>query len=385
MEFVVPRDEHELVRIFGDLLFDRWEKAPKRGKNKEPTFSDSGMFFIERTGILNRVFRRWFGTTWGRRNWSRDFSGETPRQELVHHNPDFGLGKAYLSVKLLRSDETRDVAPYLLSRAMLEAQGGLIVYGLHQLGKGRRTPFHEPYFDPDFRRFANWLWEGEQQAKRFSSHRLPAKAEERYWGLFWVQCGAILAYALMPLLLLPKRELMALAGSFQDIFELHAAEQGGKADDFIDVDTLLFDLWGTLRRKIAALLPFEQAVVRKTDSQERPIKRAKNPRVAYSIALLYQLGVALDEGILFPADRYFGGLEAVWTNIDNFGRDLGFTIVVANNGGKLPKEMRPAIEEDEVEGPLAETVGQSALDIKRLWFVPPTAFRFLDSVRQYVI
>ena len=56
----------------------------------------------------------------------------------------------------------------------------------------------------------------------------------------------------------------------------------------------------------------------------------------YSLNVYYNLGNLLDELLLFPADRYFGAVECVWTDKMNFMNDLAVGIYLLNNNLKPP-------------------------------------------------
>ncbi len=155
----------------------------------ERMITDLQLREMEHLGILNRVFRRWLQTTWGRQSWSRHFAGQTPRQELALLYPELDTGDLYLSVHLEQSSHSTHIQPLLFS----QKNTGVFESGLYQLAE---HPFNfvDPIFDVGFSSFASSL------SKLGSNGPYIAEPPS-----FWEGYYLILTVALAPLIIFSER------------------------------------------------------------------------------------------------------------------------------------------------------------------------------------
>jgi len=102
----------------------------------------------------------------------------------------------------------------------------------------------------------------------------------------------------------------------------------------------------------------------------RFVKKSKEFRK--SVEIFHRLGVAFDRYFLFPVDRYFGGMECVWTSRESFFDEMGMTISFLKNDLKPPEFNSEAKKDFDITDTLS--------DLRYIWFAPPTAFRFLESL-----
>lgn len=327
MDFILPRNEYELCELFEDLFLMKTEKfLSTLGRRDDALFrfSEKGLKIIESSGIINKIFRRWFQTTWGDENWSTHFAGETPRQELSRLYPELNTGSAFLSVDLIK-------------------------------------------------RGSNWAIEPTLDLKR-------NPPREKEWKLFWKEAGERIVFNIV--LDLPNPELTEIAQECQIYLNEFVLGQGCGIDDFLGVDKLTNGFWNIMRRHDRRLLSYENLV---SQNERKLSQNAKNPSELYSMLVFFNLGVALDEHLLCPADRYFGCAEMVWTDKMNFLGSFGRTIELANNELKMPpiKGVLENARENPSLKKLIENMEDLNFNIMRLWFAPPTSFRFLDSARQH--
>lgn len=127
------RNEYETCALFADLLFMNVEKfSPELTNDPNRIYlTDEDVALLDKTGVLNRIFRKWLQTAWLNEGDSRHFDGATPRQELAALYPDLDLGRDFITVKLQKNrNEKWSVAPVYFSRKMLKELGGGGVFEL---------------------------------------------------------------------------------------------------------------------------------------------------------------------------------------------------------------------------------------------------------------
>lgn len=378
-----PRDEFQLCEFFEDLLLMRTEKfAPgAEGESKATEdrlkFSDRGLENLKRKNVINRIFRRWLQTNWGWDNWSRHFKGETPRQEISRLYNEFDAGESLLSVELSKRGDEWSIEPRIFFSQDLPQDQGFFLYGLHSSLRGTGEVF-EPNFDPDFPDFQKRILKSEGVAKKLKSYSPPQSKEGTYWRLFWAQAGANLIFGSR--LDLPKSDLLALSMEVQNYLDSMIASQTGSRDDFVSMDQVSHDLWNILSGYDSKLESHDEVVLKNEKDLFDKLNR-EDPKFLYSMVVFFNFGVVFDQTVLFPADRYFGGAEIVWTDHRNFLRSLLTTADLANKSFIFPD-----FTKDLSEGKYAEqirTMAEENLDVMRVWFSPPTYFRFLPSVLEY--
>lgn len=376
-ELLLPRNEYEICELFEDLLFMRTEKfsfsqtEPREDKYR---LSEKGLEAISKIGVLNRIFRRWFQTTWGWNTWSRQFEGETPRQELSNLYSDFTKGRAMFSVELRKENNVWKVVPHLFFEKEMGRGNNFFLYGLREAER-KKGKILKPNFDPGFRDFLQRLFNAEEKLKKLKSYSPPSSQKEKYWRIFWLQAGPSLVFSIS--LDLSKKDLVPLGVMFQDCLEEFIHFQGTALDDFISVDELVFEFWRILQKSDQRLLPFEVMTTKEEKVLSRLLSQKKS---VYSLAVFYSLGMALDEKILFPIDRYFGSAEIVWTDKASFLQTLAVTIELGNKGFKMP----PSAGKNKEKSVLwIMGLEDTVFDVMRSWFALPTSFRLLEPVLKY--
>lgn len=375
-ELIMPRNEKELCGLFEDLLFMRTEKFPgflKEKSDDDFKLNEGDLGLLRKTGITGRIFRRWFQTTWGLNSWSVFFSGETPRQELGHYYPGPLGGNALLYVEMEERNKKWRVIPRLFLKKDIGGDGGVFSAGL----KNIKLQSLAPSFDFGFKKFAEYMLQVERLAQSLRSYNPPRDEEEKWWKLFWEQIGASLAFNIQ--MELPPKQLIKIAFEIQKFLDYFVQQQGRGTGDFIEIDNLFAYLWDILMGNDKRLLPYALMI----DKNEKIMDaRMNEPGYLYSTKIFYLLGHIFDEKILFPIDVYFGGAECVWTDHQNFlGAMINTTLLLKNNLAPPKKVLKLNPEEKKQMDYLGVT--ETAFNIERTWFAPPTVFRLLPSVMRY--
>ena len=375
-EFVLPRNERELCELFDNLLFMRTEKFTGFHKEKSDDafkLNEHDIRLLHNTGITGRIFRRWFQTNWGNMDWSTFFSGETPRQELSHYYPDIGSGNALLFAEMKERNREWRTAPHLFLKKDIAEGGGVFTLGL----KNIKPRLSVPSFDLGFKKFADYMFHMEKTAQGLKSYNPPEDEEEKWWRLFWEQVGASLVFNIK--LELPQEQLLNIAFKIQDCLDYFVRQQRGGAGDFIEIDNLFAYLWDILMDNDKRLLSYAEMI----DKNEALMDtRMSEPDYLYSTKVFFHLGHMFDEKILFPIDMYFGGVECVWTDHQNFlGALINTTMLLKNDLAVFVDNTKLSAEEKRRMNYMS--VGEIALNIECVWFAPPTVFRLLPRVTRY--
>src|SRR3989344_869442 len=382
IDFVVPRDEREMCSLFEDLLFMKTEKFVKRPRDQSPVaISERGKTLLGNIGITSRIFRRWYQTTWGNGGNSRYFLGETPRQELSVHYPDLAGGHAYMNVELVMAEEPK-IIPHFFTKDEVKKYGGVFsmgrdVFADYAKKHQKLNRLLAPHFDPEFRHFLSNIERVGGEIIGANIMQFPQDTEARFWKIFWQD--ATISYALNLELDLPRKDVIEISAFFHSLFGYTVANQGNGSDDFINFDNMFQACWDILLRFDKRLLPSDEIVnLKERCGNFDALMNIKDG--PYSLAIWYNLANLFDELILFPADRYFGAVECVWTDKQNFLNDLLITYELLNNNLKIKYDQGFTKEQKRF---LAAGIEKKATDIYRLWFAPPTAFRFLPRALKY--
>jgi len=366
----LPRNEYQFCELFEDLLFMRVGKFMSEEDQKESEkfkLTEKEIQLLNKLGVLNRIFRRWFQTTWGFEGNSEHFQGETPRQELSKLYPELNQGKEYFSVKLVKGDEGWKIVPCYFSKHFLEKEGGTFRYGLKNL-KNSRNRLVEPQLDCEFRTFIDWLKLGEKALRR-QNKRVGFENEfVKYWTLFLelaptnlvLNCG----------MKLTEKEFASMSFKFRDCLIRFFGSQPHGKDNYLATDKIIFQLWEILKQTNKKLPAFEEMA--SIAEKKGRIEKSKNFKEAEEV--FYRLGATFDRYILFPIDRYFGQAEIVWTGQQTFFNDLTISTIL------LKRNLKMEITRVQRE---FLNVGDIVYNIRYLWFAPPTSFRLLGSALRY--
>ena len=138
-------------------------------------------------------------------------------------------------------------------------------------------------------------------------------------------------------------------------------------------DDIFAGLWEAIRVFDSGVLSYEELMV--ATEHEKDVERfKKDKRLKNSLERMSNLGILFDRYILFPMERYFNGVELVWTNHDTFLDDLSATMLTLK--GKLkPEELY--IKDKNFLDVL------SPYDLRYMWFSPCSAFRLTGEIFKY--
>ncbi|SRR4030042_2570259 len=367
-----PRNEREICELFEDLLFLKTEKfSPGLSSEKnDHELSDKDIALLSKTGILNRIFRRWFQTTFGHENVSEYFNGETPRQELTRIKPRLGEGKEYLSVNLERIEGEWRVIPYYSSEELLKKEGGVFMSGFKNLEKAKKQDLVNPQFDIGFETFVYLLKEMEKFKKKNNKELSFNTDFAKYLGLF-LELG-ISQVVLNCGIKFNKKEFNRTADNFYNCLTYYFSKQSYKKDNYLSSDEIIFAFWNILRENDKELPSFEKII--NIDYKKKRIE--KEPDFKKTVEIFYRLNKAFDAYVLFPIERYFGLAEIVWTDKVSFFDDLGITFNLLKNNLK--------VKADNIEkGAKYLNINDIAWDLKYIWFCPCHSFRMLGPAFQY--
>lgn len=371
----LPRNEYEMCGFFEDLLFIKTEKfSPELGPESEEfklKLTDKDAALLDKTGVLNRIFRRWFQLTWLYEGESKHFKGATPRQELTELYPDLENGRDFISVKLAKSGEQWKVAPCYFSKKWLEEEKNVFEFGLKNL-KNRKNEFVEPQLDCEFEVFIDWLSRAEKVAKKIRPERMKFENEFiKYLMLFLETTPSNIILNCRIDTDLTKEKFGKASFNLKEYIFYLFGNQGRGKDDYWDIDEVFSNCWDILKEADKSLISYRDVI----DIGNRIQKIGGNKSFKKSAEVLYRLGVAFDRYFLFPLDRYFGGMEVVWTDKQAFFNELAITIKLLKKNLKIERDF-------EAEKRFLD-IGDIAYDIRYIWFAPSTSFRFLDSIYRY--
>lgn len=369
VQFTIPRNEYELCKIFEDLVFMKTEKFFSSSRSEPKlNFTDKGLELLGTLGITGRIFRRWYQTNWGYNNPSRHFQGETPRQELSIRYPDLEKGLAYLTVELVRRESGQlGIVPHFFDKKSKEISKGLFTAGEDYETKNKtRYKLSFPSYDPGFKEALSLIKTVDKEIS--GSIGFPEDQESKYLNLFWED--VFLAIALNSEIDLPRDSLVEIASNIRIIFEKLIREQGTNRDNFISFDEAHYFIWQVLCHFDHKLLS-QDILLGSHDVKE--ILSYKNGE--YSLTVHYTLTNNLDELLFFPADRYFGAVECVWTDKMHFMQDMFATTELLNNNLIMKTFDKRSKRESRFESKMIE----KASDPYSIWYAPCTAFRILPS------
>jgi len=370
----LPRNEYEMCGFFEDLLFMKIEKfSPELGSESEKLklrLTDKDTTLLDKTGILNRIFRRWFQTTWLYEGESKHFKGATPRQELARLYPDLENGWDFMSVKLINNNKGWNIAPCYFSKKWLEEEKNVFEFGLKNL-KNHKNEFVEPQLDCEFEVFIDWLSRAEKVAGKINPKMKFDNDFVKYLMLFFetIPSNIILNCRIDPDF--TKEKFGKASFNLREYIFYLFKNQGRGKDDYWDIDDVFFNCWDILRGADKSLISYGDVI----DIGNRVQKIRANKSFKKSAEVLYRLGVAFDRYFLFPLDRYFGGMEVVWSDTQSFLNELAITINLLKNNLSIERDFKS-------ERKFLD-IGDIAYDIRYIWFAPSTSFRFLDSIYRY--
>ena len=351
----MPRNEYELCELFEVLLFGRIDKFSSETSVKKInklSLADNEIERLYNSGIINRIFRKWFQINWLYDGDSAHFTGATPRQELDRLYPNLANGGDYMAVELENRNGGWKVVPHYYAKKYLLQNGGVFEFGRKQSAAGGKT-FAAPQFDCEFSIFSNMV---ELFGGKFAGKPLGA--------FITMAAGNIIINTGMDL---TEDKFLDLTNNFYECLIWILKHHPKGEDNFLEIDKVFFNIWDILRSSDKNLLSF--AELAGTDKFDR--KRAgKDLDYRKSQEVLFKLGTAFDRYFLFPLDRYFGMAEIVWTEKEIFMADLGMTNELLKNDFKIKQvgEKQDLLK-----------IGSLMDDMRYFWFSPPTCFRLLDS------
>ena len=237
--------------------------------------------------------------------------------------------------------------------------------------KGQKNELAEPQLDCEFEVFVDWLSRSEKVAKKINPKMKFDNNFSKYLMLFLettssniiLNCGVDIEPA--------KEKFGKVSFKLRDYIFWLFKNQGRGKDDYWDIDDVFLNCWDILREVDKNLIPYRDVI----DLGRRVQKISSNKLFKKSAEVMYRLGVAFDRYFLFPLDRYFGGMEVVWTDQKAFFNELAVTINLLKKNFKIERDF-------EAERKFLD-IGDIAYDIRYIWLAPSTSFRFLDSIYRY--
>ncbi|KKP33211.1 MAG: hypothetical protein A2360_04840 [Candidatus Staskawiczbacteria bacterium RIFOXYB1_FULL_32_11] len=381
-----PRNEHEICELFEDLLFMRTDEIMPGELGKEDlkekekfTLSDKEKEKLSKSGIINRIFRRWFQINWGWENVSEYFEGETPRQEMAHIYPGINRGKDYFSVNLEKIDNQWKIKPHYYPENFLKQNGGLFQYALKNLREQKDNKvIIEPFFDLEFKEFISWLDFGDDAIKKELKEKDNFGNDYyKYWDLFLRMTSGNIVLNL-GIRRLNEDEFSDLCFDIKNCIINFFSSQLEGHKDYLYLDDLHKFLWNTVSRFDNKMISYEE-ITELTGSDKNISKFKKNENLKRSIELYHNLGVLMDRYIFFPIERYFNGIEQVWTSKEAFLDDLSATMMILK--GELKQKDLYLNKNDPEYNNYLDAL--SPYDLRYLWFVPCTAFRLTGDTFKY--
>ncbi len=363
------RNEYEMCEMFAILLFMEVEKfSPDLANDpNRVSLTDEDIALLDKSGILSRIFRKWLQTAWLNEGDSQHFDGATSRQELAALYPDLDLGRDFFSVKLQKDENEKWVVfPLYFSRKQLqESGGGVFEMGLKNLREGKQKKSVAPNFDCEFAAFIDFLDISAQfgrVVKKFNSDF------DRYFNLFFHAAPA--QVILNSGINLGEEKFVKMTAELYACLDWLFSHQRKGKDDFFGMDPVFRAIWGIFQKFDPNLAGYEEMVRMDKAAMARFGKKSKEFKK--STEIFHRLGIAFDRYFLFPIDCYFGGMECVWTSRESFFDEMGMTINFLKNDLKPPKFNPEAKKDFDITDTLS--------NLKYIWFAPPTAFRFLESL-----
>ncbi len=361
------RNEYEMCEMFSDLLFMKTEKfAPSLNDDPDRIdLNNEDIALLDKTGVLNRIFRKWMGTTWLNDGNSKHFAGATPRQELSVLYPDLEIGRDFISAKLERNkDGSWAIVPaYFSKKALKDGGGSAIEMGLKNLKKGGQGGLIEPQLDCEFEAFIGLL---ELMEKSGRSKIDYGDEFTRYISLALTAAPAHII--LNSGLKLGENEFMKIVPEVSNYLNWLFTNQKKDNDDFFDFDDIFKELWGILRITNKNLGAYREIAAMDDKTKTKLLRQSAAFKETAEI--FYRTGIAFDRYFLFPLDRYFGGVECVWTSKETFMNQMGFTVDILKSNLDPKRDLKK--EKAYLD------IGDTLFDLRYNWFAPPTAFRFLE-------
>jgi hypothetical protein len=353
-----PRNEFEICALFEPLLFFRTEYF--LDEPSKINISNRDIELLEQSGVINRIFRRWFQTTWGDDIWTSHFRGETPRQELGRYYPEINSGEMFITAKLEKNFGSWIVKPVVFSKVK-DKSADLYDFAFKESKKTTDKLFY-PVYDKNFHRFSLWVEDTIEKTSIIGRDDYGEDIFSKRFGAFWDNAGANIILNLG--LKAPRAELLAASIVLQEIMTRYFKSYRAGHDNFLNTDTIFHKIWNVIASTESELINFDALM-----DKNAP----KNKKYEYSSLILYRLGIVFDEFVLFPLNQYFNGAEMVWTSKDNFISDLLVTY-------ELLRKSKNMSNRDMFRG--YKTVAAME-ELEEVWISPCTSFRLIGKVCEF--
>jgi hypothetical protein len=305
------RNEYEMCRIFGDLLFMNVEKfSPDLADDPDRVcLTEKDIALLDKSKILNRIFRKWMQTTWLNEGDSQHFDGATPRQELAALYPDLDLGRDFISAKLQKNQNGEwAVAPVYFSRKILKesGNGGVFELGLKNIESAKRGEAVPPHFDCEFAAFLGVL----DISARFGRVTKKFKSDfDRYFSLFFH--AAPVQVVLNSGINLEEEKFVKMTDELCRYLNWLFSHQRKEKDDFFGMDPVFRVIWGIFQKFRPSLASYEEMVQLDEAAMVRLAKNGKELRKSMKFFIAW--GLPLTVISFFP-------LIAILAEWNAFGR-----------------------------------------------------------------
>jgi hypothetical protein len=279
--------------------------------------------------------------------------------------PDLETGHDFISAKL---DKNKDgnwaaVPAYFSKKALKDGGGSAIEMGLKNLKNAGQGGLTEPQLDCEFGAFIGFL---ELMEKSGRSKIDFVDEFTRYLSLALIAAPANII--LNSGVKLGESEFMKIVPEVSNYLNWLFTNQRKGKDDFFDFDDIFKELWSILKKTDKNLGAYGEIVAMDDKTKKKLLRQSAAFKETAEI--FYRMGIAFDRYFLFPLDRYFGGVECVWTSKETFMDQMGVTIHILKS--KLDPKRDLKKEKEYLD------IGDTLFDLRYNWFAPPTAFRFLE-------
>jgi hypothetical protein len=351
-----PRNEFEMCSLFENLVFMQRDYGQGLLEIRPDEMSKQKLW---ESGLINLIFRRWLQTTWGINNWTDHFEGETPRQELARMYPELNKGGMHFTVGMEKEDGRWRVRPAVFSQKV-NRRDDFYDFALEESKKNDEEMFY-PVYDKFFRRFSSWLDETIEINKKAGIKKRPVDKFEERFGAFWNNAAANVLFNLD--LDIEKSRLIAITGVVQEILNRFFHDYKEEPGYFLDMDSIFEKIWIVLANADSRLMSMAEI------HNQGMLDKKNN----YSNTVYFHLGLNIDKHILLPMERYFNGLELIWTVKDNFLADLHDTLA-------LLKKIKNLSNKDRFRSQKEADIMEEMEDI---WYSPCTSFRPIGKVYDF--
>ena len=359
----VPNSIQHLIREQGN---DFWNFAGLSINHGEIPLN--AWVFIAESGTFNRIFRRWYQTTWLAGNWCDSFNGTTPMQfvrmnaeNLFPENHSHWYVSCYIDETALSADKAPalrmymvpystnchgDESEYLPVITAFKALEGFFLKGVSISSDGKLSNVFKDRWrnylclDVDFLPWAaQVLWD--KGLLEFKASSLPKKGKAS------LNSQGKAYFSFEPQYQLPsflKCFILGAASRIINSMERHIVIGREKtisrqkrtiffdelvsmiknvfgSASWVDVDEFLLAFWDVLVKLFPDRFLPGQAVC--DIEKDREYWKRKEPfRAIMTKCAFYDLALAFDRYFLFPLNWYFGLAECVWTDREQVGKAL---------------------------------------------------------------